>query len=60
MIVSDRNTPAKFAARLASMGLPYLFYEVTEGGHGSGANLNEQAHTTALEFTYFARQLSLP
>jgi len=50
----------KFAARLASMGLPYLFYEVTEGGHGSGATLDEQARTTALEFTYFARKLSLP
>jgi prolyl oligopeptidase len=47
----------KFAAKMASMGLPYLFYEVTEGGHGSGANLREQAHTTALEYTYFARQL---
>ena len=28
-----------------------------EGGHGSGANLKEKAHTTALEMTYFARQL---
>ncbi|HTR79820.1 MAG TPA: prolyl oligopeptidase family serine peptidase [Gemmatimonadaceae bacterium] len=47
----------KFAAKLASMHIPYLFYEVTEGGHGSGANLNERAHTTALEMTYFTRQL---
>jgi prolyl oligopeptidase len=47
----------KFAARLKEYGLPYLFYEATEGGHGSGANLNERAHTTALEFTYFARKL---
>jgi prolyl oligopeptidase len=37
----------KFAAKLASMGVPYLFYEVTEGGHGAGANLGEDAHTTA-------------
>ena len=37
----------KFAAKLAAMGLPYLFYEVIEGGHGAGANLREQAHTTA-------------
>jgi prolyl oligopeptidase len=47
----------KFAARLSEYGIPYLFYEVTEGGHGSGANLKEQAHTTALEFTYFSRKL---
>ena len=47
----------KFAARMSAMGLPYLFYEVIEGGHGAGANLREQAHTSALEYTYFARQL---
>jgi len=47
----------KFAARLAEMGIPYLFYEVTEGGHGAGANLKEKARTNALEYTYFARKL---
>jgi prolyl oligopeptidase len=47
----------KFAAKLAALGDPYLFYEVTEGGHGSGANLMERAHTTALEMTYFIRKL---
>jgi prolyl oligopeptidase len=47
----------KFAARLSEMGIPYLFYEVIEGGHGSGANIKERAHTTALEMTYFTRQL---
>jgi prolyl oligopeptidase len=47
----------KFAAKLAALGDPYLFYEVTEGGHGSGANLIERAHTTALEMTYFIRKL---
>ena len=47
----------KFAAKMAAQGHPYLFYEVTEGGHGAGANLREQAHTSALEYTYFARQL---
>ncbi len=47
----------KFAAKLASMNIPYLFYEVTEGGHGSGASLKERAHTTALEMTYFTRKL---
>jgi prolyl oligopeptidase len=47
----------KFAARLAEYGVPYYFYEVTEGGHGAGANLRQTAHTSALEMTYFARQL---
>jgi prolyl oligopeptidase len=47
----------KFAAKLAAMHIPYLFYEVTEGGHGSGANAKETSFTTALEFTYFTRRL---
>ena len=47
----------KFAARLSEYAIPYLYYEVIEGGHGSGANLKEKAHTTALEMTYFARKL---
>ena len=47
----------KFAAKLSAMGYPYMFYEVTEGGHGSGANLKEKAKTTALEMTYFTRKL---
>jgi prolyl oligopeptidase len=47
----------KFAAKLASMHIPYLFYEVIEGGHGAGASLDEKAHTTALEMTYFTRKL---
>jgi prolyl oligopeptidase len=47
----------KFAAKLAAMGYPYMFYEVTEGGHGSGANLKEKAKTTALEMTYFTEKL---
>ena len=47
----------KFAAKLAAMHVPYLFYEVTEGGHGSGANLQERAFTGALEMTYFIRKL---
>jgi prolyl oligopeptidase len=50
----------KFAARLAEFGDPYLFYEVTEGGHGAGANLKETARTNALEWTYFTRKLVGP
>jgi prolyl oligopeptidase len=48
----------KFAAKLAAMGAPYLFYEVIEGGHGSGATLTEKAAMKAREFTYFTRKLS--
>ena len=47
----------KFAARLAALGDPYLFYEVTEGGHGAGANIKEQSFTSALEYMYFAQKL---
>jgi len=47
----------KFAARLAALNKPYLFYEVTEGGHGAGANLKERARTSALEYDYFIRKL---
>jgi len=48
----------KFAARLSEYGIPYLYYEVIEGGHGSGANLDEIAHTDALEMIYFTRKLT--
>ena len=47
----------KFAAKLADLGDPYLFYEVTEGGHGAGANLKERSNTNALEWVYFIRKL---
>jgi len=47
----------KFAAALDALHDPYLFYEVTEGGHGSGANIKEKAFTSALEYTYFTRAL---
>jgi prolyl oligopeptidase len=47
----------KFAAKMEAMHLPYLFYEVVEGGHGAGANLQERAFTNALEMTYFIRRL---
>jgi prolyl oligopeptidase len=47
----------KFAAKLEAMGVPYLYYEVIEGGHGSGATLLEAAEMDAREYTYFARKL---
>ena len=47
----------KFAAKLAAMMVPYLFYEVVEGGHGAGATPAEHAQTAAIEYTYFTRKL---
>ncbi|HWF76568.1 MAG TPA: prolyl oligopeptidase family serine peptidase [Caulobacteraceae bacterium] len=56
----DRVTPVharKMAARMQEMGLPYLFFENTNGGHSASANLQERAERVALEFTYFTRKL---
>jgi prolyl oligopeptidase len=49
----------KFAAKLAAMGVPYLYFEVIEGGHGAGATLDEKAKMHSREYTYFSRQLGL-
>src|SRR5579871_1211264 len=56
----DRVTPVharKMAAKMEAMGLPFLFFENTNGGHAASANLREIAQRTALEFTYLARKL---
>ncbi|MBV9929653.1 MAG: S9 family peptidase [Alphaproteobacteria bacterium] len=47
----------KFAARMEEFGLPFLYYENTEGGHAAGANLKQAAHTNALEMVYLTRKL---
>jgi prolyl oligopeptidase len=47
----------KFAARMEEMGLPFYFYENTEGGHSAGANLRQTARTNALEMIYLTRKL---
>jgi prolyl oligopeptidase len=47
----------KFAARLEEMGYPFIYYENTEGGHASGADLKQAAHTNALTFTYLTMKL---
>ena len=39
------------------MGLPFYFYENTEGGHGAGADLKQAAHLRALEMTYLMEKL---
>jgi prolyl oligopeptidase len=56
----DRVGPVharKFAAKMEAMGLPFLYYENTEGGHSAGANLQEAAREQALEMTYLTRKL---
>jgi prolyl oligopeptidase len=47
----------KFAARMEEFGLPFLYYENTEGGHAAGANLKQTARTNALEMVYLTRKL---
>ena len=56
----DRVTPVharKMAARMEAMGLPFLYYENTDGGHAAAANLQARARRVALEFTYLSRRL---
>ncbi len=47
----------KFAAKMAEFHEPYHFYEVIEGGHGSGADARQTAHTDAMNFVYLQRKL---
>ena len=47
----------KFAAKMEGMGLPFYFYENTEGGHGSGADIKQSAKTNALTMTYLIQKL---
>jgi prolyl oligopeptidase len=51
----DRVHPGharKMVARMTDMEKPVYYYENTEGGHGSGANLNQRAYTDALNYAY--------
>ncbi len=56
----DRVHPGharKMAAKMAAMGLPFLYYENIEGGHSAAATLQERARRHALEFTYLTQKL---
>ena len=56
----DRVHPGharKMAAKMAAMGLKFLYYENVEGGHSAAATLQERARRHALEFTYLTRKL---
>jgi prolyl oligopeptidase len=56
----DRVGPVharKFAALMDQYHKPFFYDEITEGGHGAGADLKEQAGTDAMIYTYLARKL---
>lgn len=47
----------KFAAKMEEFHEPFLYDEITEGGHGSGADLKQTARTQAETFVYLTRKL---
>ena len=56
----DRVGPVharKFAARMEEFHLPFYYDEITEGGHGAGADNRQAARSQAEEFTYLAMKL---
>ena len=56
----DRVHPAharKMAAKMEGLGLPFLYYENTDGGPSAAANLQETARRVSLEFMYLTRKL---
>ena len=56
----DRVHPGharKYAAKLDSLGMPFLYYENIEGGHSAAADLRQRAQREALEFVYLAQRL---
>jgi prolyl oligopeptidase len=57
----DRVGPVharKFAAKMEEFHLPFFYDEITEGGHGSGADNRQAARTDAEEFTYLMMKLA--
>jgi len=56
----DRVHPGharKMAQRLEDMGIPFLYYENIDGGHAGAANLEETAHSYALNYSYLVNKL---
>lgn len=56
----DRVGPVharKFAARMEEFHLPFYYDEITEGGHGAGADNLQAARTAAEEYTYLTAKL---
>ena len=48
----------KFAAKMEEYHEPFLYDEITEGGHGAGADLKERARTFAELYVYLAEKLN--
>ncbi len=56
----DRVGPVharKFAAKMEEYHLPFYYDEITEGGHGAGADNRQAARTEAEEYTYLTMKL---
>jgi prolyl oligopeptidase len=56
----DRVGPVharKFAARMEEFHKPFFYDEITEGGHGEGADKKQEARTDAENFTYLMMKL---
>lgn len=56
----DRVGPVharKFAARLEEFHKPFFYDEITEGGHGAGADKKQEARTDAEYFAYLMMKL---
>ena len=56
----DRVGPVharKFAAKMEEYHLPFYYDEITEGGHGAGADNRQAARTEAEEYTYLMMKL---
>jgi len=47
----------KFAARMEEFHEPFFYDEITEGGHGAGADNKQEARTRAEYFTYLMMKL---
>lgn len=47
----------KFAAKMEEFHEPFFYDEITEGGHGAGASIQQEARTRAITYTYLMRML---
>jgi prolyl oligopeptidase len=47
----------KFAAKMEEFHEPFLYDEIIEGGHGAGADLKEEARTSAETYIYLTQKL---
>jgi prolyl oligopeptidase len=47
----------KFAAKMEEYNKPFLYDEIIEGGHGAGADLKEEARTSAETYIYLTQKL---